>query len=227
MAPNPYRLERLSDGLRLVLKEPGTWIVACLVFGVASAIAQMLSSALFGLIGLGSPLVQGDFGAIALSFGTIFAAVVTGIASQVITAFFYVGMCRMALRQVRTGKVEMSDLFTGADAFVPMLVFSIVGGIAIGVAALFLVIPGLILAGMLIPTYFLISDRRMKAFDAMQISFSRAAPFALSAGIFALLAWLFMVLGLLACCVGFLITAPAVVVAAAHVYEDMFPAESA
>jgi uncharacterized membrane protein len=137
------------------------------------------------------------------------------VVTQVLSAFFNVGLMRMWLDAARGVPPKFETLFSGADRFLPMLGLNFLFGAAVLVGCALLIVPGvlLMLTYQLAPYY--VVEGRLGPVAAMQKSWESSAGhrgelFLLSLGGVAL-----VLLGVLMCCTGWLVTVPVYSVATA------------
>lgn len=131
------------------------------------------------------------------------------------------GFMRMVLRFVDGEKGELVDLFSAFHLIIGYFVASIIVSLVVGVAFLFLILPGIWVGIRLMLYGWVIADREVGPFAALDASWAitRGAFWQL----FGLLFTLFFVnlLGLLALGIGLLVTGPLSVVAIAYAYRRL------
>ena len=136
-------------------------------------------------------------------------------------------MYKAAFKQLRGGKVEFSDLFSARDRYLPLLGGILLHALLIGIGSMLCVIPGLIVAGLLIFTVPLIIDRKLGVIEAMRVSSEMTRPNLLTFTLFAFLVQLIAGAGSIACYVGLLATWPLMFTMSAAAYRDCFGLEGA
>lgn len=217
------RFDALGDGFRLFMQQPAPWVVAVIVTTMVQLLANKIAEFPLTLLGLALPDKAPTAGQIVAFFiaGAPFM-LLSWVVSSLVTAFFYAGLARMALRHVRTGRVELNDLFSGADEWPQMIVATIVISIATTLGFFALIIPGLILWGLMFPAYFLVADGRSKGWSAIGQSVSGMSKAWFGAFVFIFLIGILIVLGAIPCGLGLLVVVPASVLAGAIVYRQRF-----
>ena len=159
-----------------------------------------------------------------LTFGSFF---LFGLVMLPLSALLTGGMHRAALKQLRGGQVEFSDLFSARDQYLPLLGAMLLTGLLVGIGSLLCSIPGFIVAGLLFFTLPLIIDRKLGVIDAMKASVEMTKPNLLMFTLFAFVVQLIAGAGELACIVGLLATLPLMFTITASAYRDCFGLEGA
>lgn len=140
---------------------------------------------------------------------------------QCVQIFLGIGIARIALKLARRQRAEFSDLFSGGPLFLPVLGVSILIGLAVFFGMVLLIIPGIILALMLWPAYYLVVDQKTGVIE----SFSLANKVTQGNWGTAFLLWVLsvgiMILGILALCIGVIFAAPLVTMLWAVAYLMM------
>jgi uncharacterized membrane protein len=144
-----------------------------------------------------------------------------------VSAFFTGGMHKSALKQLRGGKVELRDLFSGGSTYFPILLASILGAILTVIGLMLCFLPALIVAGCLFFTVPLIIERKLGAIAAMQASYELTKKNLLMFTLFAFVVHLIAQAGSYACYVGLLATIPLLFTITAVAYRDSFGLEGA
>lgn len=152
---------------------------------------------------------------------------VVGLLTFFTSAFFTVGMHRSALKQLRGGRVELRDLFSGGDVYFRMLGSMLLGALLTMIGAMLCFFPAYIVAGMIFFTAPLIVDRKLGVVQAMQTSYELAKRNWLMFTLFAFVVQLLASLGVYACYVGILATLPLLFTITAVAYRDCFGIEGA
>jgi len=104
----------------------------------------------------------------------------------------------------------------------PLLIGSLLNGLAVAIGSVFCYIPGLVLGGLLMFTIPLIVDRRMDGIEAMKLSFNTLKGDALMATLFYLVVSIVGGLGGIACGIGALFTWPLFFLSISLLYRDYF-----
>jgi hypothetical protein len=209
------RFEAVGEAWGLFKEQAGVWIAATLIVGFASAGVQLALSVLMIPISmLGGAILPGI---------SVFTSLGSMALSMAVGGIFLGGMYRMALNQVDGRVIGVSDLIPGTDILPSLAVASVLATLATQVGLLCLVIPGLIIWGLFMFSLPLIVDHRIKAIDAMGMSWTTLKQQWLQAAVFILVLWALQIGGMLLCLVGILVTVPLCVLSQAIVYRGFFP----
>jgi hypothetical protein len=192
--------EALSFGWDTTKSHLGFFIVMFIIILIVESIPQGISalgrdSAALGLIGS-------------------LLGLVIGIQVQI-------GTTRIGLKFADGRQAEFSDLFSGFELFVSMLIAAILVGLMVFVGMMLLIVPGIIL-GLIFCFYsYAIVDRGLGPIDALKHSaaVTQGARMALLG--FWIVAFLLNMVGLLALFIGLFLTVPITMVAAAYVYRKL------
>jgi hypothetical protein len=223
-APKPgpvarVRLGAIGEAWDLVRRQSGAWALAVLVQFLCIWALNEATQAAFGR-GLRVELRVGPPRLHASRRGPgHFAQAVAMIA---VNGFFVGGMIRMGLKQLRGRPIAASDLFSVADVLPNLMLASFLVALAIGVGAFFCLVPGLIVAGLLMLTLPLVVDARLDAVEALRRSVHALQGQWLSATLFHLVALFLAGIGVVFCYVGLLFTAPIYSLSLAVLYRDTF-----
>jgi hypothetical protein len=144
------------------------------------------------------------------------------VVSTVLIGFFLGGMYRMACQQLRGRSVDIGTFFSVLDVFPQLLLGSVLYALAIYTGLCLLVVPGFIVAGVLMFTLPLIVDGGLDATDALGQSWRALKGQWLVAALFHAVAIFVAWVGLWFCVVGFLFTAPLYCMAIAVLYREFF-----
>jgi len=221
--PNPnarVRMDAIGEAWGLFKEKMGTWVLivfiyfAC-VLGIGM-VAGLVGGATQSAIGVSNPPQAGDMA------GFILVTILQQVFTQVLTALFVVGLFRVAIRQVRGLPIQVGDMFSAADVWLTAVVATFLVALATIGGFILLIIPGLYISARLMFTLPLVADGRLKATEAMGLSWR-----ALNGQVF--MAWWFMVvvtilsgIGFLACGIGILFTMPLYSLSIAVLYRDFF-----
>lgn len=136
--------------------------------------------------------------------------VLTSIAGQLVQMYLSIGVVQLMLKLARHQRAEFSDVFGGGSRFLPVLGVSILFGLAVFGGLILLIIPGIILALMWWPCYYLVVDGKASVGE----SFGLARTITQGNMGTTFLVWLLglgiSALGFLVCCVGIIPAAPLV-----------------
>jgi hypothetical protein len=142
--------------------------------------------------------------------------------STVVNGVFLGGMFRMACRQIRGRGVGVGDLFSILDVLPQLFLGSVLYALATYAGFCVFVLPGFIVAGILMFTIPLIVDGGLDATDALGQSWRALKGQWLVAAVFHAAAGFVAWMGLCFCGVGFLLTAPLYCMSIAVLYRDFF-----
>ncbi|MBL8241652.1 MAG: hypothetical protein JNM66_29775 [Bryobacterales bacterium] len=132
------------------------------------------------------------------------------------------GLQWAALRQVSGSRAEVNDLAFGFNQFPHAVLVCLTTSLLIGVATLFLIIPGLIAAALLQFPYLLVIDRKLDFWGAIKESFSVSQRHMGSLFALFLLQVCLVIGGVLLCGAGVLVAIPMIYASAAAAYIDLF-----
>ena len=129
-------------------------------------------------------------------------SLVSQLAFNLFQTFLGVGLAKMSLAMVRCQPISFGMLFSGGDRFLPVLLMTILYGLATLFGLILLIVPGILVLIFFWPYHFLIIDRRVSATGSFPKSFeitSQNAGEIFLLGLFTLGVYF---IGLLVCCVG-------------------------
>jgi uncharacterized membrane protein len=155
------RFEALSEAFSFFGEKWQAWVVAALPLVILSVVwvAYYFVSGV-GLMGT-NPLTE-----VAAFMVTMGLSLVYGLVLYVYTA----GLVAMALKQVRGEEISAADGLLVFKSLPNLLVGVLLSGLAVLVGAMFCIVPGLIINGLLMLTIPLIIDRKLSPVAAMQAS---------------------------------------------------------
>jgi hypothetical protein len=141
---------------------------------------------------------------------------------------FWAGLDWMFLKQIRGERAELGDSFAGFSlAFVPLMLFSLVGQLLVSVGLLLCLLPGIyLMVAWLIFGGLLIIDKKLDFWPAMELSRKVVTRHWWKVFGLMLVCLLLMIVGLLVCCVGVFIAMPVVTAATVYAYEEIFGNQS-
>jgi hypothetical protein len=217
--PRPLvRFGAIGEGWELFKQQWGAWMLAVLIVLICNSVINAMIYAAFRLDhGRG----VGGFRVPLRSEGQVLQAVL----SWIVNGFFLGGMFRMACQQVRGYAVRVETLFSVVDVLPELILGSALYGLACFAAFGCLVIPGFVVAGVLMFTLPLIVDGGLPATAALGQSWNALKGEWLTATVFHLILWAIAGIGSCFCCVGLLFTAPIYSLAIAALYRDFFLAK--
>jgi len=136
----------------------------------------------------------------------------------VVYAFFQVGLLRISLGVARGRQPVFSELFSGGDQFVQMVLAFLAVSLGAWIGCALLVVPGVILGlGLSLTTYF-IADQGLGAADALRASWQATDGQKVKLFVFGIVAFLIILGSELLCCFPVLAAIPVISVAFTIVY---------
>jgi hypothetical protein len=139
--------------------------------------------------------------------GAIFS-IIGNIVSSAVQLYLQIGMGQIMLKLARRQPAEFTELFTGGPIFFPVLGVSILFGLAVGLGMLLLIVPGIILALMLWPTYWLVLDGKAGVIESFSLASTITKNNWGTGFLLALLQMAIGIVGMLALCIGIIFAAP-------------------
>jgi len=218
------RFDAIGEAWNLFTQQMGAWIGAVLI-----AIAVFIGIYIVGIVVVvgmmvGASGAGGNAGGAAAGLGMLLFLAIYVI-MLIAICYLCAGMYRMALKQVRGQQISAGDVFAAGDTWLPVLGATLLVSIAVGIAYIFLVIPGLILGGLLMLTVPLVVDQRLGVMDAMQQSFNTLKSDWLMATLFYFVLCFLAGLGGVIFGIGIIFTLPLFFLGIAIVYRDFFLAQ--
>jgi uncharacterized membrane protein len=132
------------------------------------------------------------------------------------------GMFAYCLKRIRGEEASVNDVFSGFQNFVQLMLGGLVTSVLVGIGALFCLIPGLYLGIAWQLTFFLIQDRQIGFWEAMEVSRKVVTKHFWGVFLLLLMTLLLNVAGVLCCFVGIFVTLPLSFIALSYLYEDLF-----
>src|SRR5579864_3682319 len=169
-------------------------------------------------IGQGWEVVKGDLGTFLLM--NIVMLVVNGAVPLLLQGATTAGFQAACGKKLRGQKPEIGDLFAGFQFFASTLGAHIVISILAFIGALFLIIPGLVVAAMYNFTFLFIIDKRMDMGAAMRASHAVVKQDYFGYTMFVIALILLNIAGFLCLLVGLLVTIPITYAAISVAYQD-------
>jgi uncharacterized membrane protein len=148
-------------------------------------------------------------------------AIVGNLISNLIQIFLGIGQAQIALKLARGQHASFGDLFNGGGRFLPVLGSSIIAGIALTVGVMLCIIPGIIMALMFWPFYWLVVDEKAPALESFSVAYMLTQRNLGTTFLLWLLSVGIMIVGVLALCVGIVAAAPLVTMLWASAYLMM------
>jgi uncharacterized membrane protein len=143
-----------------------------------------------------------------------------------ITTPLLMGNFIVAAKLLQGQTPEFRDFFAGFHYYLPLLLLSLVAGLFIGIGTILLIIPGVYLAVAYLFASYLVVDRRLDFWPAMELSRLTVNPRWFGYFAFALLLALLNLAGAIALGVGLLVTIPLSFCAVTAAYADLFGLQS-
>jgi uncharacterized membrane protein len=151
---------------------------------------------------------------------------VGAVASVAITSPLLMGNFIVSVKLLQGQTPEFRDFFAGFHYFLPLLLLSLVAGLFIGIGTLLLVIPGVYLAVAYLFASYLVVDRRLDFWPAMELSRRTVHPRWFGFFAFMLLVALLNLAGAVLLGVGLLVTIPLSFCALTAAYAEIFGLQS-
>ncbi len=143
------------------------------------------------------------------------------LTSQLVGIFLGIGYTRITLKLARNQPVEFDELFRGGPVFLSVLGVLILYALAVGFGLLLCIVPGIIIAMLWWPCYYLVLDRKTTVLE----SFEMARMIMRGNMGTVILVWLLGagigLVGFMACCVGLVAAVPLVAIMKTTAYLMM------
>ena len=140
----------------------------------------------------------------------------------ILSSYLLSGAYKAAFKQLHGERIGVGDLFSGGSVFLRVVGAVLLIALLSAVGAIFCILPGLIVGGLLYFTVPLIVEGNLGVIDAMKTSFERTKGSWFMFTLFAIVVNLLAQLGAVACGVGLLATFPLLFTIAAIAYRDTF-----
>jgi len=184
----------------------GIGLVSMLINGFVAGVLSGIQEAITG--------GGDDAGAIAL-------IVLVNLLSNAFQLWLNMGHMKFALKIMRGQDGSITDLFSAGPEYLTGLGASILFGLAVTLATLAFIIPGIYLALMWWPYLFLIVDRDVEIGSSFSLAKEITEGNKMTVFALGLLATVLMFGGLLACCIGVIFVAPYITLMWATTYLKM------
>jgi hypothetical protein len=148
------------------------------------------------------------------------------VASFAVTTPLLIGNFIVSAKLLQGQTPEFRDFFKGFQYYLPLLLLSLVAGLFIGIGTILLIIPGIYLAVAYLFASYLVVDRGLDFWPAMELSRLTVNPRWFSYFALLLLLALLNLAGAIALGVGLLVTIPLSFCTAAVAYADLFGLQS-
>jgi hypothetical protein len=208
----------ISEGFRMFVEQWQAWVLQSLV--MIAVLFLLMAVEFLGFLGVAALLgtTLGDSSGVLI----LLLLPVLLTVSLILGSVLVCGMYKSAFKQLQGGKVELGDLFSGVDLFLPVVLAQLCVGALTFAGMLFCIIPGLIVAGLFYFTIPLIIHRNLGVFDAMRTSFELTKQNIVMFTLFAFVVQLLSQVGQYACYVGLLATFPLLFTIGVVAYRDCF-----
>ena len=170
-------------------------------------------------VGEGWRLVKSDIASYVLM--TLVFLLLGSAACGLIQGSLIAGLHLFTIKKILGRNAGFDDMFQGFNFFVPTLLASLVIGLFVGVATIFFVIPGLVVAAMYKFTYLFIVDKRMDFWQAMRASHEVVRRDYVGFTLFLVLLILVDILGILCFAVGIFVALPVTFAAITVAYREV------
>jgi uncharacterized membrane protein len=198
-APPIIRFDVINQAWQLLQRQMGQWVLLTLVYLLVVGAAYAL-----------------------LTFVPVIGPVVYSLLAMVLAG----GLYKAALKGIRGEGIVVSDLFDVGNIAVPLIVAGVLIGLGAGAAAILLVLPAFVVAGLWMFDVPLIVDKQMDGLTAMRESWNALRGQWFMAAVFYLVITLIAGVGAVACGLGVLFTLPIAVLSIALLYRDFFPEDT-
>ena len=207
--PGSVSTEAIGEAWAALKPNLATWIGAALIYIVVLLIVSALQNVIAPRDARGLP----QFNAVSL---------VTQLLVSVVSILLGAGLFKLAIQQLRTGRVEIGEMFNVFDVIGALIVGAILTGLITLVGFALLVIPGLIAILLLSMVNPLIVDQKLSGVEAVQRSFEVTKDHLGGLLVLGIVLFLINMLGACACGLGMLVTLPLTYLTFAIVYRDLF-----
>jgi hypothetical protein len=210
------RFGAIGEAWRLYKRHWAVWSLTALVSLICTAVGEGVAAIATHAVGAGM------FGGLLLGFGTPGVPLLHGVVGMAVVGFFLGGMVRVAVNQVRGRRPRLEDLFSVTDVWFDLCVGSILVGIPLMIGWSLFVLPGMVVAGLMMFVYPLIVDGRLPATGAIIQSYHALKSQWLLATIVHLGIAMVAGLGIFLLGIGIVLTAPLYALSIAVLYRDLF-----
>jgi uncharacterized membrane protein len=148
-------------------------------------------------------------------------AIIVGVIGFLLSELVQIGLTKMSLSFVDTGRAEIADLFNGYPVFISYLIASLIFGVMLAVGLVLLVVPGIIVAVVFCMYPYTIVDRALGPIDALQRSMELTRGVRMDLFLFGLATLGLNLLGAIPCFLGLFVTVPMTMMAGAYIYRRL------
>jgi uncharacterized membrane protein len=169
------------------------------------------------------PIIQGMIRQHVFSPGGIFIVVLVNIVSAPVYMVLMAGLMKYFLKLIRGEPATIGDAFSGFGPAIGQLVLlGLVTNALMLIGFALCIIPGIFLQVAWLFSVPLVIDRRMKFWDAMELSRKMVCKHWFIVFAFLIVYGLVTLAGVIACCIGILVTIPISLGAWMYAYETIF-----
>jgi len=212
----------IGEGWKMFVEQWKAWVINTLGLFVAIVIPMGIFFALF--IGISASRRAGEPPPVGIILTAELVLVPTMMLLQ---AYFIAGLIRSGLKQLRGGRIEFADMFTGASCLLRLIGLYIVIGVLTIIGALLCIVPAFLVSGLFFFAPHLVIDQGLGPIEAMRRSYEVTRNSMWWFTLFAFVIGLIAGAGSYACYVGMLATYPLSVAAGVIAYRDCFGMQDA
>jgi phage FluMu protein Com len=202
--------EILSHAWEIYKDQVGLLVGAIVVVGVINFAIAMVGSAIqqVALLGAAGPGGRGG-NPFAMGIGAFGLTILFQLISYAVNAYLQAGLHVLMLRVARREGVDFVVLFSGGRFFWRYFWGTLLFNLMVAVGFVLLIVPGIILALMFWPIYFVIVDRDTGVFESLRLASELTTGNYLAAFVLFLAVFGLQLLGIFpGLCIGLLFTAP-------------------
>jgi hypothetical protein len=211
----------IAQAWQIFVKEPGTFILGTTPL-IGYFILNLAVS--FAFAGAGAFLGMGggsEAAAIGFAGGQILLNIVISILGLFVTGYTVGVLGTMALNSIK-GRPAGENAFAAAGS----RIFSLTGlyfltALAAGIGAIFCLLPGILIAGLLLPSVGFLLNDNAPVFRSMEESWNAMKPYLWVAAGLVVVLYLIIALGSLLCYLGLLVAYPLFVIACIQIYANL------
>jgi uncharacterized membrane protein len=144
------------------------------------------------------------------------------LGSATVSAPLFMGNFIVSRKLLQGQPTEFRDFFAGFQYFLPLLMLSLTAGLFIGIGTILFIVPGVYLVVAYMFASYLVVDRRLDFWPAMELSRHTVNPQWFSCFAFVLLLALLNLAGALLLGLGLLVTIPLAFCTVTAAYADLF-----
>ena len=177
--------EWLSEAFTLFGREWLTWVLITLIYFVILSVPIIIGYVaifvvVFAAVGVGAA-AGGDAsgagaGAATAILMTIVGGLVLGLLVLAVNAYLHAGLVRTAVKQLRGETIQVGDLFSAGDVYLPAMITEILRALGVWVGTMLCIVPGYLAAGVWIFAQPLTVERRLPPMDSLRTSWEATRP---------------------------------------------------